>query len=299
MQSANTIKTVEVYECSVCGSFHKKKEDCIECEKKCKAKLNAKEQHKASKAQLRSILDYPRLNAKSISELQTMIIESSEKVSVVLGVKVKKTVLDVRYTRRLITSHCTPIGVHYQDVKEKDLEFAGFSGSISFELEVVDTAKTQKYFFSGYPGSSVFDTTFNRHGISGIHTGTGGSNGKNDSNVRYRYDVTMFLDDFPLIKEEVEKYLKAKEERDAFVAEFDDSMDFVIAHDPIVTVMNTELRNIQDQIQNLQLQARDRMKELDEHTRTQYHKSSDAYVKSVDDYLEQSFPGYKTILKDI
>lgn len=94
-------------------------------------------------------------------------------------------------------------------------------------------------------------------------------------------------------------YLKAKEERDAFVAEFDDSMDFVIAHDPIVTVMNTELRNIQDQIQNLQLQARDRMKELDEHTRTQYHKSSDAYVKSVDDYLEQSFPGYKTILKDI
>lgn len=299
MQSTNTIKTVEVYECSVCGSFHKKKEDCIECEKKCKAQQKAKEQHKASKAQLRSILDYPRLNAKSISELQTTIVESSEKVSDILGVKIKKTVLDVRYTRRLITSHRMPIGVHHQDVKEKDLEFAGFAGRISFELEVVDTAKTQKYFFSGYPGSSVFDTTFNRHGISGINTGTGGSNGKNGQNVKYCYDVTLFLDDFPIMKEEVEKYSKAKEERDALVAEFDDSMDFVIAHDPIVTVMNTELRNISDQIQNLQLQARDRMKELDDHTRTRYHKSSDAYIKSVDDYLEQSFPGYKRITKEL
>lgn len=297
MQSTDTIKTVEVYECSVCGALHKKKEDCVKCENDCNTKQKAKEQHEASAA-LRSILDYPRLNAKSISELQTMIVESSEKASNVLGVNIKNLALDVRYTRRLITSHSTPIGVHYQDFKENDLEFAGFTGSISFELEVVDKAKAKKYFFSEYPGSSVFDTMFNRHGISGINTGTGGSNGKNGGNVRYRYDVTLFLDDYPLMKEEVEKYQEAKEKRDALVAEFDDDMDHVIAHDPIVTAMNTELRNIQDQIQNLQLQARDRMKELNEHTRTRYHKSSDAYIKSVDDYLEQSFPGYARILKD-
>lgn len=298
MQSTNTIKTVEVYECSVCGSLHKKKEDCIECEKKCKAQQKAKEQHKASKAQLRSILDYPRLNAKSISELQTMVVESSEKVSGVLGVKIKNLLLDVRYARRLTTTYCTPIGVQYQDPKKGNLEFAGFSGRISFELEVIDTAKSQKCFFFAYPGSSVFDAMYTRHCISGINTGTGGSNSKNGQNVKYCYDVTLFLDDFPLMKEEVEKYQRAKEERDAVVAEFDDSMDYIIAHDPIVTIMNTELRNILDQIQNLQLQARDRMKELEEHTRTRYHESSDAYIKSVDDYLEQSFPGYKRIFKD-
>ncbi len=298
MQSTNTIKTVEVYECSMCGSLHKKKEDCVKCETECKAQQKAKEQHKASTEHLRSILDYPRLNAKTISELQTMIVESSEKASDVLGVKIKNLLLDVRYARRLTTAHCTPIGVQYQDPKKGNLEFAGFSGRISFELEVIDTAKSQKCFFSAYPGSSVFDAMSTRHDISGINTGTGGSSGKNGRNVEYHYGVTMFLDDFPLMKEEVENYQRAKEERDAFVAEFDDSMDFVIAHDPIVTVMNTELRNIQDQIQNLQLQARDRMKELDEHTRTQYHKSSDAYVKSVDDYLEQSFPGCARIFKD-
>ena len=299
MQSTNTIKTVEVYECSVCGALHKKKEDCVKCENDCNAKQKAKEQHKTSKTQLRSILDYPRLNAKSISELQTMIVESSEKASNVLGVNIKNLALDVRYTRRLMAPHCTPIGVHYQDVKENDLGFVGFTGSISFELEVVDKAKAKKYFFSEYPGSSVFDTMFNKHGISGIHTGTVGSSGKNGGKVRYRYDVTLFLDDYPLMKEEVEKYQEAKEKRDALVAEFDDDMDHVIAHDPIVTAMNTELRNIRDQIQNLQLQARDRMKELDDHTRTRYHKSSDAYIKSVDDYLEQSFPGYKRITKEL
>ena len=298
MQSTNTIKTVEVYECSVCGSLHKKKEDCAKCENDCSAKQKVKEQHEVLKAQLRSILDYPRLNAKTISELQTMIVESSEKASDVLGVNIKDLALDVRYTRLLPASRCTPIGVHYQDAKEKDLRFAGFTGSISFELEVVDTAKAERHFFSAHPGSSVFDTMFNKSGISGINTGTGGSNGKNGGNVRYCYDVTLFLDDFPLMKEEVEKYQEAKEKRDALVAEFDDDMDHVIAHDPVITIMNTEMRNILEQIQNLQLQVRDRMKELDEHTRTRYHESSDAYIKSVDDYLEQSFPGYKRIFKD-
>lgn len=166
MQSTNTIKTVEVYECSVCGSLHKKKEDCAKCENDCSAKQKAKEQHEVLKAQLRSILDYPRLNAKTISELQTMIVESSEKASDVLGVKIKNLLLDVRYARRLTTTHCTPIGVQYQDPKKGNLEFAGFSGRISFELEVIDTAKSQKCFFFAYPGSLVFDAMYTRHDIT-------------------------------------------------------------------------------------------------------------------------------------
>lgn len=295
MQSTDSI--VEAYECPHCGLLHKKKESYDKCVKACEAGNKAEEKRKNDAAKLKSVLDYPRLNAKSISELETLIVQASESVSDVLGVEIRNVTFDVHYCCYMPTSHDTPIGTSVCDVRTQKLKFDGFRGKIEYVVEIVNKAKARRKFYSDYPGSYVFNKGSRPNSISGINTGTGGGRGDCKDGARYCYEVDLFLEDFPLMKKELEKYQKAKEERNITVSAFNDDMYEIIEQDTVKQEMQSDLQIVEDKISVLQKEADIKRDAINHYVNKRYTEAADAYAESVYDYVRNAFPDLYKIVK--
>ena len=187
------MKQIKAYQCPLCESIHAIQSDAKACEKECKAYAKADAIEKERKANIQYWRNYVRLNATSIQDIIDMSIKASREICPASELKTVR--FNVSYTDKASNSHANPLdGVSNWCGRDKDqpTSYPGLTGSIFFEYENYNKKKVD--IFGSYNA-----------GILGICTGSGGYNtgGAN-------YTVTIWLDDFPLIKAKIEKELEEK-----------------------------------------------------------------------------------------
>jgi hypothetical protein len=181
------MKTIKAYQCPICESIHALQSEAKSCEKDCKAYAKADEIEKARVANIQYWRNYPRLNATCLQDIIDMSIEASAQICP--KSKLKSISFDVRYTEKASNSHSCPVdGVTNWCNRDKDSpeSYPGLTGSIKFEYENYNKKKT--------------DIIEKWNGVVGINTGSGGYGSDGG-----RYSVTLFMDDFPLIKAKIDQ----------------------------------------------------------------------------------------------
>ena len=185
------MKTVQAFACPVCEEIYKTEQAASKCEVACtQAKIDLEEE-KQLEAQFFQLRNYVRLNAESVEDICKMSMEISKKLN--KSQYIKEMTLHVRYVEHASNSHSSPIGqpTNWERKSDKPTGYPALYGNILFTYN-----KGGKL-----SGSDIF-SEWGDQGIVGINTGTGGSRSGNNT---YGYDVTLWLDDFPKIKERIEK----------------------------------------------------------------------------------------------
>lgn len=224
---------VEVYECPYCEKLHKDEAKYKKCVAKCeKTKLTKEQQEKQAQSR-RELSDYVRLNAESIGD----ICKLSEQVSKEIHGKafIRKMILKVGYNEHASNSHSATIGKQTNWSREsgKPTGYPAFTGTIKFIYNLDP----------GF-GSSC--------GIKGLNTGSGGYQGSTDGSYDLGYSVTLWLDDFPKIKEKVEAILAQSVEFEVLKRDIERELDKQISNDAEIKTLNAEISDIQSQINELQ-----------------------------------------------
>lgn len=186
------MKSVQAYQCVKCESIYKTSKEASACLKECKSKEKQALVEQKRLDKLDYWRNYPRLNATSIQDIIDMSIEAAKQIDPKSALK--SVILNVKYSENVSNSHSSPVkGVSNWCGRDKDQPtgYPGLYGNIIFEYEK-------------YHSSNDIFTAYGK-GIVGINTGSGGYNSKGN------YGVTIFLDDFPLIKAKIEKELEEKE----------------------------------------------------------------------------------------
>lgn len=223
-----TATTVQAYQCPICKGLHLTLKNMQSCQKKCKKELAALEDETAKAARLAKerqdfldLMNYPRLNATSIPHL----IELCKEVALKAWNVELNFALDVAYNEQASCSHSAPVGKPTnwggQD-KKSPTSYVGLTGSIkgtSKHLTVVPKKDTWRQ-----SSGSDFFKGFGR-GIIGINTGSGSGGDV------FQFSVTLFLDDFPLIKANYEKYQQMKQDACADIDVIEAKLEQDIASD--------------------------------------------------------------------
>lgn len=178
---------IEAYKYSHCGTLHETEKAFKSCEKTCLAKKDEAVKAAELRKNESAMLDYPRMNATSFEHL---IQICRKKAKELWNVELDFT-LDISYSPTVSNSNSAPIGKKANwDGHDKSLPTAykGFYGRIS------GTSKHLKKVKLDLSGSDFFAGSFGQ-GFRGINLGSGGGGSE------FSYDVSLFLDDFPLIAE--------------------------------------------------------------------------------------------------
>lgn len=230
------MKPIKAYACTVCENIHKTKTSAEECEVKCKAREEKNAKEKTRIENIDYWRNYPRLNATSMAEVVSMCIEASKQIepSSELG----DLSFTVRYIENASNSHSCPIGgVQAWGSQRSEpgaiLGYPSLSGRIKFIY------KKEKHKLD------IFDS----HGILGISTGSG-SGGSSSSYSSY--EVNIWLDDFPLLKEKIEKEQQSFNEHQRLVSKQHNIYVASYQADDMYKSNNEEINKLQDQMNILQ-----------------------------------------------
>lgn len=231
---------VEVYECQYCGKLHKDETKYKKCVDKCeKTKLTKEEEVAQAKAR-QELSDYVRLNAESVEDICKLTEEVSKKIH---GKSfIRKLILEVRYCEHASNSHSAPIG--------KQRNWSGWEPGIPTGYPAL--CGTIKFIYNKDPG---FGSSC---GIKGLNTGSGGYQGSTDGSYDLGYGVTLWLDDFPKIKEKVEKFLKQSEEFENFKYEIQSEVDKLIYNDEKFIELRSEISELEGKISKLRSEVHKR-----------------------------------------
>lgn len=190
------MKKVSLYKCEGC-SFTGNKKQVTAHEKTCP---DAEKVQKKSEQEIlvKEMQTNIRLNAKSISHLEKLLNEYSkatgENIDVRLSVQFKECVG--------ITRHA-PVGkrINWGSMDPNQPKgYPGYEGEIEF-IKPVKSGEYAGHIFTGCPTGRKVD---------GIHTDSGGGG------YEATYTCLLFVDDFPLIKEKVDKARELSKQADIF-----------------------------------------------------------------------------------
>lgn len=229
------MKSVEAFECQYCKTLYRNHSEMEFCEAAC---LEAKQEDQAQEdldAVRSELQNYVRLNAESIQDVETMCIDISKKLFPKSPLKSME--LNVRYKDHASNTHSWPLdGVeNFRGEKGKPTGYPALHGRISFE-------------YVKEPSSFASDI-FSWGGIIGVNTGSGGSGGRDT----YSYDVTLWLDDFPKIKQKVEEDKRNQEDFYQFFTQQVKLKADTVDADQFVKEFDIDIKALQEQIQELQV----------------------------------------------
>lgn len=230
------MKHIKAYACPICEDIYKTSGLAELCRVKCKDLEEKKEKEKVRIENIDYWRNYPRLNATSMAEVVSMCIEASKKIepSSELG----ELSFKVRYEANSSNSHSCPInGVTAWGSQRREpgaiLGYPSLSGQIKFIY------KNSKHKLD------IFDSC----GIRGISTGSGGGGGS----VSYSsYDVNIWLDDFPLLKEKIEKEQQSIHDHERLISKHHNIYVSSYQADEMYKSNNEEINKLQDQMNILQ-----------------------------------------------
>ena len=229
------MKSVEAFECQHCKALYRSLSEMDSCGSACfeaKQEEQAQEDLKAIRTELQN---YVRLNAENVQDIEQMCIDVSKKIFPESPLKSMK--LSVKYVEHASNSHSCPLnGVeNFRKEQSKPTGYPALAGRISFEVDYLTMSRSHH-------------SPFNKTGIHGINTGSGGLRGNT-----YSYDVTLWLDDFPKIKQNVED---AQRNQEDFCQFFQQQLKLkvdAVDTDPFIKELNIDMKALQDQIRELQV----------------------------------------------
>lgn len=234
------MKPIKAYACPICEDIHKTKALAEGCEVKCKAREEKNAKEKTRIENIDYWRNYPRLNATSMAEVVSMCIEASKHIEPTS--ELGDLQFKVRYEANSSNSHSCPIGgVTAWGSERREpgavLGYPSLSGQI-------------KFIYKKYKHKIDIFGSFRHHGILGISTGTGGGGG---SSSYSSYEVNIWLDDFPLLKEKIEKEQQAVSYHERLISEQHNIYVSSYQADEIYKSNNEEINKLQDQINILQV----------------------------------------------
>ena len=266
------MKTVQAFECAYCGKLHKEESKLKACEKKCKKTKITAEEEKAQLQARQELRDYVRLNAESVEDICRMSEEVSEKV---LGLCfIKKMTLNVRYTEHASNSHSAPIGElsNWERKADKPTGYPALTGNIS----VVYNKEPKG-----------FGSEFTNH-IAGIRTGSGGYRSDKDG-YEVGYDVTLWLDDFPKIKQKVEETQKQIEVFSVLKTNLKSQYELEVDSDEEISFLIGEREIIEAKIRELQAAASAKTDKIYEIKREKYLNEKELTLKQEREKISDEF----------
>lgn len=204
---------VKAYQCKHCGQLYKTNAKALKCEASCEDQIAEQERQKILEKEMQELVHYVRLNAESVEDVCRMSEEVSKKL---FGqYHIKKLSLNVGYREHASNTHSAPIGMKRNWSPSKNPELPTGYPALTGEITIVYNKEPK-----GFSGEH-----FNRHnGIAGICTGSGGYR-SNKEGYTCQYGVTLWLDDFPKIKANIEKAFEANkvftEEQGKVIAEYE------------------------------------------------------------------------------
>lgn len=227
---------VEAYKCSICGSLHADEDSFNSCEKDCAAKQLESAREVEHSNNMRTLRDYPRLNATSFPHLIQLC---KEKAKEMWGVELNFR-LDVAYSPVVSNSHSAPVGkpTNWGGNVKLPRGYEGFSGRIT------GTGKYLKPVKNPLSSSDFFGGTF-AQGFTGINTGSGGGG------AEFSYDVRLYLEDFPVIAESFHADMEAIERLQKEVEAEQQKAEEIIQSDKLRNDIQIEEFKVEQQIEEL------------------------------------------------
>lgn len=170
---------------------------------------------------------YPRLHATSIVHLEQLLIEYGNQHK---GVEILELKISVDYRPDVKNTHHCPISgvTNFFEKNELPIGYPALFGNIYIRY-----AKSCYSFFN----ISVF---------KGINTGCGG--GGNPQ----QFELFLFLDDFPLIKQAIlEEQAKIQQAKDV-AAKLYDQYNLAVTQDPVIVDLDKNISHLTNEIAKLQ-----------------------------------------------
>ena len=192
------MKVKSIYVCEICDTQHITKKKAENCETKCKAVKAIKEQDKAVQKQEED----KHFAAKSVAEIAEHISDYLTK-----NTKIEcRAVFRVNPYELCSNSHDAPKGKRTNWCKNSELPtgYMGMSGSLDIYIEGGYDSSVSKY----------FDYYRNKYNIS---TGSGGCMPHG-----LGWSVTIWADDYPNIKKQMEEYFILKDKYAKYENELED-----------------------------------------------------------------------------
>lgn len=190
------MKKVSLYKCEGC-SFTGNKKQVTEHEKTCPDAENVQKKTE-QEILVKEMQSNIRLKAKSISHLEQLLNEYSKATGENLTVS-----LSVQFNENVRCSHHAPIGKNTNwgsADPTQPTSYPGYEGRVEF-IKPVKSGEYAGHMFTGWTSGGKVD---------GIHTGSGGGG------YEATYTCLLFVDDFPLIKEKVDKARELSKQADIF-----------------------------------------------------------------------------------
>ncbi len=250
---------VEVFKCSVCGKLHEQEKELKVCLKQHEAKAKEKSSDEKLKQQQEYLSNYVRLNATCLADILPLTNEVIGKLSGGKIVGVGVTFHYINYNVMLSNSHSCPLNgvTNWGGKEDKPKGYPGYSGSFKF----VQQLKGKQ---DSYP-KRAYDDQYNSY-ILGVNTGTGNGN----ETGGFSGSFSIFIDDFPLIKERIQKF---KESCDGYALHFHSLQSEIkgnVDGDVFCQTTSKEIEEINKKIAELTQQRNKLQKELREYKTDKY-----------------------------
>lgn len=203
--------------------------------------------------------NYVRLRATSWNHAQELLLEQARITDPNCSIE-----LEVKSIRKVKTTHSCPVdGFKYlwfpkneEDERQNEKAiYPAATGSI-------------KGTFKGRDFQDCFSSWL-RETILGFNTGTGGASGKNK--FGFSYEVTLYIQDFPIIYDRYLKFEELKKENSLYfekkkklIEEYSEYHHFKCYSDPIHASYTMELNELEGRIRNLKNLIAARRNELDD-----------------------------------
>lgn len=187
--------------------------------KKFEAKKQEEDKVKEAQKQFNELRHQPRLTATSIEDFKEKFFTVASKLKSDKGVRLTHVNFDrMRFSESVSNTHSSPIGFP-QNFSQKDglpKGYQGWDGQITFV----------------YSKDSSFTDNIRDiiERFPGINTGSGGYKGKEFEGKKgyvLSYELRLYLEDFPLIKQQYEQYQELCSKKEAWEDSIEEAVTFV------------------------------------------------------------------------
>lgn len=205
---------VEAWKCTHCGGVYLTKTEEDRCRRRCLKRLKENRIVKLQQDRAKDNADFIRTHCEDVFyDLPKMIVEF---VVEHFSREIQISDWSLAYKPDLDTFHHRPIGEPYCGDRDRRPRFPGWTGKVQGYTDM--WANPVKREITGRRDIQSFSDLFDSFGppaIMGIHTGTGGGGD------RFYYDLTIFLQDFPLVAKWHEQYVELSKKRSIYMKELD------------------------------------------------------------------------------
>lgn len=223
---------IEAYQCQHCKKVFTDESKYNKCVTACAKKAEQALVKTEVDNKRQDLVNYPRLNATSVEHLKQLVLECSDQLSKAGDAKIIEIEFDVSYSGHASNTHSAPIG-----------------GKSNFEKK--------PHLPTGYPAlvgkcyyryDSPNNRSFSVGGIRGINCGCGNGTGNNG----YEIYTTLFLDDFPLIKQAIQEEQAKIQQAQEVSAKLYEQFHLAVTEDSVIVDLNKNISHLTNEIAKLQ-----------------------------------------------